>query len=151
MIINLTGDRRIITDTYGYNLQKLGINKGDPVWTSYKYYMTLQGLCKGVSEQLLRETDAIGLPEIITALKGLEKVIGQAVEEQSLGVTQNAVDRVKALVEELDIDLDETLEDEGDYSSEAFFHEMPPLPEGISLEEYVDRAAEALDNLDEDE
>jgi len=75
MIINLTENRRISSNTYGYSLEKLRVYKDGEKYIAYKYYATLSGLLKGVPEQLLKELNTIGILNVISALEELSQTI----------------------------------------------------------------------------
>ena len=73
MIIQLTGDRRLSSDSHQYTLDKRRVVKGEVVWRSYKFYGSLGAAVKAVPEQLLKESSAEGLHEVLLFLRTLER------------------------------------------------------------------------------
>jgi len=63
MIIVLSETRRVVSDSKEFKLQRLKKVKGDPTWVSYRHYMEYEGMLKGASEQLLKESEAEGVED----------------------------------------------------------------------------------------
>ena len=74
MKLQLTETHRLVSDKHCYKLQKQTISKktGKATWKAYRYYGSLASVFKNVPEQLLRESDANGLPEILKTLRATE-------------------------------------------------------------------------------
>lgn len=81
MIINLTDDRRLSSDAHQYQLEKKRTVKGEPVWVAYKYYGSLRKALKSVPEQLLRESAANGITEVLRQLRTIERRLLEVVGE----------------------------------------------------------------------
>ena len=77
MIINLTDDRRLTSNSEQYQLESRGFkrsgpDKGAEVWEPYRFYSCLEAALKRAPEQLLMESDAYGFPEVMKTLEGLK-------------------------------------------------------------------------------
>ncbi len=73
MIIKLTEDRRLSSDSHQYSLDKRRTVKGEEVWLAYKFYGSLGAAVRAVPEQLLKESSAQGLHEVLLFLRTLER------------------------------------------------------------------------------
>lgn len=72
MIIQLTDDRRISSDVHQFTLEKLRKFKDEYKWVAYKYYGSLRQAIQSVPTQLLKESDANGLTEVMRTLRQTE-------------------------------------------------------------------------------
>lgn len=72
MKLQLTKDRQLTSDTYGYQLRKKVTIKGEEQWQSYLYFGNMASAIKQVPEQILRESDAEGITEILRFLRSTE-------------------------------------------------------------------------------
>ena len=87
MIIQLTEDRRISSDSHQFTLEKLRKVKSketgelEDKWTAYSYYGTLKAALKSVPTQPLKESDANGLTEVLRTLRQTEHKLLQALGE----------------------------------------------------------------------
>ena len=87
MIIYLSDNKRLKSDRYGYALQKLKTPKKateknpdkTPYWDSYRWYIDLKQAARRGTEQVLMETDANGLQEILKALD----IVSQTIQEKT--------------------------------------------------------------------
>ena len=83
MIIHLTDKLRISSDSKGFALEKLRVNKGKVNWIAYRYYTTFQNAYKAIPTQLLKEADVTGYRDITTALQSLEEALRTKMESVS--------------------------------------------------------------------
>lgn len=81
MIINLVEGRRLSSDKHQFTLEKRRMVKGEEIWTPYAYYGTLKHAVKGIPQQLLKESDAKGLTEVLLVLRQTERKLLQALGE----------------------------------------------------------------------
>lgn len=81
MIIRLTDDRRLSSDAHQYQLEKKRTVKGEVRWVAYKYYGTLRSALQSVPEQLLRESTANGITEVLRQLRTIERRLLEVVGE----------------------------------------------------------------------
>lgn len=72
MIIQLTEDRRLSSDVHQFTLEKLRKFKDEHKWVAYKYYGSLRQAIRSVPTQLLKESDANGLTEVMRTLRQTE-------------------------------------------------------------------------------
>lgn len=81
MIIQLTENRRISSDPHQFTLEKLRKVKDGHKWVAYKYYGSLSAAIQSVPTQLLKESDANGLTEVLRMLRQSEirllKMLGE--------------------------------------------------------------------------
>ena len=87
MIINLTENRRISSDSHQFTLEKLRQLKNretgeiEDKWVAYSYYGTLKAALKRVPTQLLKESSANGITEVLRVLRTTERKLLEAMGE----------------------------------------------------------------------
>ena len=87
MIIQLTENRRISSDSHQFTLEKLRKLKNretgeqEDKWVAYAYYGSLKAALKSVPTQLLKESSAIGITEVLRVLRQTERKLLQAMGE----------------------------------------------------------------------
>jgi hypothetical protein len=87
MIIPLTDTRRLKSDKHGYALQEFKKpkkpTKKNPdmtaKWESYRWYIDLKQAARRGTEQVLMETSASGLDDILNALERVSQTIQEKV------------------------------------------------------------------------
>lgn len=72
MRLQLTENRVITSDIHGYQLCKQATVKGELILRPYRYYGTLSAAVKSIPEQMLKESDANGLTEVLQVLRATE-------------------------------------------------------------------------------
>lgn len=77
MIINITEDRRLSSDTNQFKLEKRCYDKKRDqfYWTSYKYYSNFDSAFSSIPEQLLKESDTNGYKACLDYLKEIKKLL----------------------------------------------------------------------------
>ena len=81
MKIMFTEDRRLSSDSHQFTLDKRRVVKGVDIWTPYAYYGSLRQALRCIPQQLLKESDAEGVMEILRVLRRTEKRLLEAMGE----------------------------------------------------------------------
>ena len=81
MIIELTKSRRLSSDGRQFTLDKLRIVKEQEIWTPYMFFNSLRQAAKVIPQQLLKESTAVGVKEILLVLRQTERKLLQALGE----------------------------------------------------------------------
>lgn len=81
MIIQLTEDRRLSSDIHQFTLERLRKFKDEYKWVAYKYYGSLRQAIQSVPTQMLKESNANGLTEVLRTLRQTENKLLQRLGE----------------------------------------------------------------------
>ena len=84
MILQLSETRRITSDENAFKLQKkIKRDKRGREWKSYRWYHSIGQALSGVSQQLLRESEANGMQEINQVLSHIDDLMEQLQERHA--------------------------------------------------------------------